>query len=127
MTRASAVPHPIGGSERVLGVAAQPGEGHDALARVLPHPDDLAAGHDGQLGLGDVRVLAGVGVGVVHPRPGDADEDLVRAGRGDRDVDEVEHLGSAELDHLDRAHRVGHARHDSPARPHDHAPPAATI
>ena len=90
--------------DRVLGVAARAAQRDDALAGVLAHARDLRAGHERQLVLGEVRVRAPVRVGEVQPRAGDADEDLAAARLGDRQLDELEHLGPAVLGHLDRAH-----------------------
>ena len=75
------------GRGRVLGVAAGAAQGDDALPGVLAHAGDLAAGHERQLLGREVVVAALMGVGEVHARARDPDEDLAarraraRAGR----------------------------------------------
>jgi hypothetical protein len=62
-----------------------------------PHARDLAAGHERQLLGCEVVVVALVGVGEVHSRARDPDEDLALAGLGHGEVDELEDLGPTEL------------------------------
>ena len=109
-----AVVHAVGdregqrlGRRRVLGVAAGAAEGDDALAGVLAHAGHLAARHERQLLGREVVVAALVGVGEVHTRARDPDEDLAVAGLGDGQVDELQDLGAAELLLLDGAHGGG--------------------
>jgi sugar/nucleoside kinase (ribokinase family) len=92
---------------RVLGVAAGAAHRHDALAGVLAHARDLGAGDQRERRLGEVLVAALVGVGEVDPRARDADQHLAVAGLWDRELGELEHLGAAELLHLDRMHGAG--------------------
>ena len=68
---------------------------------------DLAAGDQRQLRLGQVVVLALVGVGEVHPGAHDLDDDLVGPGLGVGKVDDLEHLGATELLDLDGTHGAG--------------------
>ena len=92
------------GRRRVLGVAAGAAEGHDPLAGVLAHAGHLAARHERQLLGREVVVAALVGVGEVHTRARDPDEDLALAGLGDGEIDELQDLRAPELLLLDGAH-----------------------
>ena len=105
----SSTPSGIGNVERlghrdVLGVAAGAAQRDDALAGVGAHAGDLGAGDQRQRRSREVGVVALVGVGEVHARAGDLDQHLPGPGLRRRQLDELEHLGSAELLHLDRAH-----------------------
>ncbi len=92
------------GRDGVLRVAAVADQRDDALAGVLAHAGDLGAGHERQLRLGQVGVLALVGVGEVQTGARDPDEDLAVPRRRHREVDELEHVGAAELLLLDGSH-----------------------
>ena len=63
---------------------------------------DLAAGRQRQGLLGEVVVAGRVGVGEVDPAARDVDDDLAVAGLGVGQLDELHHLGAAELLDLDR-------------------------
>ena len=65
---------------RVLRVAARAGQRDHALAGVLAHPRDLAAGHQRQRRLAHVGVRPGVRVREVQPRARHADQHLARRG-----------------------------------------------
>ena len=89
--------------QRLLGVAAAGHERHDPAAVVEP-AHHLGARHEGQRLAGEVVVGGLVGVGVVdagrlHPQPLQITRWL-RIGQ----LDELEHLGTAKLGHLDRTH-----------------------
>src|SRR6202041_2456451 len=68
-----------------------------------------AAGHQWQRGLAHVGVRAGVRVREVEPRATHADQHLAGLRRGQRKLDESQHLGAAELGYLDRSHRAAQA------------------
>ena len=93
------------GRRGVLRVAALADERHDALAAVLAHAGDLAAGDQRQRRLLDVGVGARVRVGEVHARERHPDQRLARGRLRSGQLGELEHLRAAELGHLNRAHR----------------------
>ena len=96
---------PALGRRGVFRVAARAHQRDDALARVLAHAGDLAARDQRQRRPLHVAVRARVGVGEVEPGAGHADQHLA-GGRaaGSGSSARAEHLGAAELGHLDRAH-----------------------
>ena len=89
--------------ERLLGVATTGEQRDDALA-VRRTADDLGTRDEGQGLLGQVAVLALVGVGVVDARSAHLEEHGAVGGHRRREVDDLEHLGPTEAGDLDGTH-----------------------
>src|SRR4051794_33706652 len=100
---------------RPLGIAAAGQQRNDAAA-VLCRARHLAPEHQGQLELGEVGVLALMGVAEVEARSGDVDQHLAIAGLGIGQIDDLQDLGSAELVYLDRPHGALSLRGAEPGR-----------
>ena len=94
---------------RILGIAPARNERDHALP-VHGAPGNLTAEHQRHLVAGEVRVLALMGVGEVQAGARHLDQNLAFAGLGLGQVDDLEHLGAAELFDLHRSHAVGNLR-----------------
>jgi hypothetical protein len=101
--RVGQLPHDLRRGHRALGIAAA-GQQRDDAPPVRRPAHDLPARHERQLRRREVRVLRLVGVRVVHAGGADVEQHgaLGRLRLGNVTLDE--HLGTAELLDLDRAH-----------------------